>query len=372
MLRQKIALARKVDGSWHGADPHPWSQRLDERYRPQPPQVPATLIAVDGSQVYPNRHSIAPYYLINVGGIILRQGSGQAPEVNTLPTIYYEDSDLYDDSGHLQAPEYVNTVRTQHELDALIDLAEAERRALGGDLTRPILALTDGPLLPWQPPQRRTSDGATNSDNLLNRFVERLDRLCALHVIPVGYVDRPASANLLRTLELIDLPQERIDRGTLRHGRYRLLADRLLLAGLEPNERTGLFASTSELNERLSRFGLGGQGYQVVFFYLNVARPASGDQRPPVAIGRVELPSWDWVIGDPVMLDLVQQALYTECQLTRYPYVLAHAHELAVVDTFERTRLEAMLEQEMWHCGIAPSISNKQANKGWTGGKRRN
>ncbi|HEX9114975.1 MAG TPA: DNA double-strand break repair nuclease NurA [Anaerolineae bacterium] len=370
-LREKIATARRVDESWRGADPYPWSDRLDLRRRPGGPPVPATLIAVDGSQIYPDRHDIAPYYLINVGSVILRQDSGQAPAVSTEPELHFNDDDLYDDAGRLRQAEYVNARRAERELDRLVELAEAERMALGGDLDRPILALSDGPLLPWQSQRRRAGATGNDLDEQLSHFIQQLDRLCALHVIPIGYVDRPSSANVLRTLELADLPGAGIDRQTVRHGRYRLLTDRLLLGNLAPNERSGLFASTSELNERLGRAGTDGQRYQAVFFYLNVARPATGDQTQRTAIGRVELPTWEWVIGNPAMLDLVQNALYTDCELTRYPYVLARAHEEAVVGNFEKANLEAMLQQIMWRHGLPPLASEKAANKQQTGSRRR-
>ncbi len=367
-LRAKIVRARRSDESWRGADPI--GDRLDERRSPAGPRGHATLIAVDGSQVYPNRHDIAPYFLINIGSIVLRQGTGEAPQVATEPAIYYEDEDLYDSAGRLRPPEYVNALRTRMELDCLVALAEAERRALGGDLDHPIVALTDGPLLPWQSQRRRSGPEDLESDPQFLHFVEQLDRLCTLHVIPLGYVDRPSSANLLRTLELTALPLEKIDRRAVRSGDFRLMSDRRLLDDLQPNERSGLFASTTELNERLSRARGEQSGYQVVFFYVNVAAPAREGARPGArlhpAVVRVDVPAWDWLLNDPAALDTVQQALYADCALTRYPYTLARAHELAVVGDVERANLEAMLQQTMFRHGLEPVRSDKEINKGYT------
>jgi hypothetical protein len=360
-LRAKIRAARASDESWRGAEP--LAERLDVRRRPDGPAQAVTLLAVDGSQIYPNRHDIAPYFLINIGTIVLRQGTGQAPTVDSRPTIYFDDDDLYNDAGHLCRTEDVNAERARQELDSLVSLAEAEREALGGDLARPILALTDGPLLPWQSQRRRSRPGETGPDPDFTHFVEQIDRLCALHVIPVGYVDRPNSANLLRTLELTRLDLESIDRRAVRHGDYRLLTDRLLLADLEPNERTGVFVSTSEQNERLQQVHGEQGGYRIGFFYINAARAAEAHQRQRPAIGRVELPTWEWLTDDPAMLDLVQQALYSDADLTRYPYTLARAHELAVVGSFERSNLETMLQQAMWRNDMVPLTSDKEANK---------
>ena len=368
-LRRKIGTACRSDESWRGADPA--DECLDRRVRPASLRQPATLLAADGSQIYPNRHDIAPFFLVNIGSIVLRQGSGQAPDVATRPTIYFEDGDLYDDGGHLHQPEHVDALRARQELDMLVELAEAERDALGGDLTRPIFALADGPLLPWQSQRQRTRVNEPASDPHLGHFIARLERLCALHVVPIGYVDRPSSANLLRTLELTALPLERVDRQTVRHGPYRSLTDRLLLADLAPNQRTGLFASTTALNKQLSRASGNGPGYQVVFFYLNVAREPDEDRGRRAIIARVDLPAWDWLVNDQEKLDNLQQALYADCDLTRYPYTLARAHELAVVANLDRANLEHMLQQSMWRCGVPPMTSYKEAAKQWTRRRRR-
>ncbi len=183
--------------------------------------------------------------------------------------------------------------------------------------------------------------------------------------------NRPSSANLLRTLELAATPLERVERQTVRYGPYRSLTDRLLLADLVPNQRTGLFASTSALNKQLGHASGDGPGYQVIFFYLNVAREAAEDGDQRAIIARVDLPAWDWLVNDVEKLDHLQQALYADCDLTRYPYTLARAHELAVVANFDRANLEHMLQQSMWRCGIPPMTSYKEAAKQWTRRRRR-
>ena len=354
-LRRKIALAHREDTSWRGAEP--LGDRLDERHVPAQPPRPATLIATDGSQIYPDRHGIATYYLLNTGSIVLRQGSGQVPIVDSRPEVFFEDADLYDDVGRLRDADYVNSQRDRREIETLADLVEAERTALGGDLTRTILAIMDGPLLLWTP--QRVGDREVSRE--VHHFTRQLDRLKRAHAIPIGYVDRPGSANVLRTLELADLPVESISREKVRSGPYRRLTDRLLFADLTPNQRTGLFASTSELNERYQA-----AGHRIAFFYINVAR-RSGPGNSLIA--RVELP--EWAASDPAMVDLAQQAIYADCKLTGFPYVLARAHELAVVGSAERADFEAMLGQAMLRHGITPTISAKARQKQLTGSRSR-
>jgi hypothetical protein len=343
-LREKIAQAHASDQSWRGADP--LGNRLDERHTPAAPPCPATLIAADGSQIYPDRHGIATYYLINTGSIVLRQCSGEAPVVGSRPTVYFEDDDLYDSSsGQLRNTDYINRQRDHQEAETLAVLAEAERAALGGDISHLIVTLADGPLLPWTP--QRAADEALAAE--VSYLTGQLDRLRRARAVPTGYVDRPGSAYVLRTLDLIDLPLEDINRTTVRRSQYRQLTDCLLFMGLAPNERTGLFASTSEINEHY-----GERGHRIAFFYMNVARRPGMEN---AAIARVELP--EWATQNAELLDQVQHAVYADCALTDFPYVLARAHELAVVALSERASFDSMVEQSMFRCGMHPAISHK-------------
>ena len=357
-LKRKIKAAREIDEWRRGAIP--LGQRLDERHLPQAAPTVYVLIAADGSQIYPDRHGIAAYYLLNTGTIVLRAGSGEAPAVNSSPEIFFEDADLYDDEGQIRTAEFVGAQRNRREFQALADLAEAERMALGGDLSVPIVCMVDGPLLPWMRPDPQHTE-AINEE--IEFFAGQMARLRRAGAIPVGYVDRPSSAYVLRILELIDLPIEKITRETLRQGQFRKLADRQLFADLAPNERTGLFEPNSEANDR---YRARSDGDRIAFAYVNMSRPARGKDS---AIARIEVPGW--VASDPARLDLAQAAIHANCEPTSYPYVLARAHELAVVGQAEKGDLEQMLFQTLLRNGLMPEVSFKAANKLLTGGGRR-
>jgi hypothetical protein len=356
-LKRKIEAARRIDEWRRGC--LPLGDRLDERCRPAVQPRTFTLIAADGSQIYPDRHGIAPYYLLNTGAIMLRAGTGEAPSVSSIPEIFFADGDLYDEEGRMRSPEFISAQRNRRELAALADLAESERKALGGDLAVPIICLIDGPLLPWLRPDPDHPE-AINQE--LAFFAEQMARLRAAGAIPVGYVDRPSSAYVLRILELIDRPIEEITRETLRQGDFIQLADRQLFNDLAPNERTGLFEPNSDANDRYRVRS----GDRIAFAYLNVARQAG---RENAAIARIEVPGW--IAAAPAKLDLAQAAIFANCEPTRYPYVLARAHELAVVGGAEKEGLEQMLFQVMLRNGLMPEISFKATNKLLTGGGRR-
>lgn len=355
-LRAKIKRAREIDQWRRGA--LPLGERLDDR-RLLPAEAPqAVLIAADGSQIYPDRHGIATYYLLNTGVIVLRLGSGQAPTVDSAPEVFFRDEDLYDAEGQIRPPEHINAQRARREIQALADRAEAEREALAGDLAVPIVCLTDGPLLPWQK-QDAEHDEPINEE--MDFFVRQIGRLRRARAIPVGYVDRPGSAYVLRILELVDQPLEQITRETLRRGPFRLLADRFLFDDLQPNQRSGLFTPNSETNDRYEHAS---GGDRIVFAYVNFSRQADASYS---VIARIEIPQW--VAREPALLDAAQAAIYANCVPRPYPYVLARAHELALVGTAERAGFERMLEQAMLRHGLTPMVSEKAGLKSLTGAR---
>jgi hypothetical protein len=355
-LLKKIERARQTDEWRRGA--MPLGTRLDERHTPRPVPGSYVLIAADGSQIYPDRHAVAQYYLLNTGAIVFRCGSGQAPAIVSTPEVFYADADLYDDDGNVRSAEFVSSQRNRREIQALADLAEADRTALGGDLSVPIICVLDGPLLPWMRPDPENRD-AINEE--LDFFVAQLQRLRRAAAIPVGYVDRPGSANVLRILELLKMDIDAITRDTLRQGRFLQLTDRLLFDSLEPGERTGLFQPNSNINERYK----GKSGDRIVFAYANMAQRAGPDN---AALARIEVPGW--VAEDPAQLDIAHAALYDNCEPVRYPYVLARAHELAVVTHAEKADLENMLVHVMMRNGMMPEQSVKAIDKLFTSSRR--
>jgi len=354
-LREKLEIAHRVDESWRGADP--LGDRLDEHI-PTPEQgQSATLVASDGSQIYPDTHAIALYYLTNVGTIVLRQGSGEAPITATAPILRMaEDDPLQEqDTDRVDADE-VNLRRDLREAEALAALARREREALGGDMERLVVALADGPLLPWMP-QRLTDP---EQGRLVKRFAAPLDDLRASYAVPLGYVDRPRSANVLRLLHLTALPVDAISKERLRQDNpYDGLSDAALFQDLLPGQRSSLFATTSEINENFRQLG-----HRICFCYMNVASQP-GERNASLA--RIEAP--EWIARDPERLEAALAAVWSDCRLLDYPYLLTRAHELALVSRQERTSLEQMLRTEMMRRGLRVEESPKANTKRFVGGR---
>ncbi len=350
-LHARIDKARSLDPTWRGARPCEGS--LDRRVIPTVPAEDASLIGVDGSQIYPNRHGPALYYLINTGVIVLRQGTGEAPLVDTSPHLFYREEDLYDQDLNLFQAQDVNDQRELEEMRTLAQWAEAER-GFWGDTPRLILAMTDGPLLTWTREERK-GEAQDRGRARVQAYLRALRRIQDSDAIPIGYIARPRSANVLRLLHIAQLPEADITIETVRQTRYRALTDATLFSDLRPNERTALFSSTARAN--VEDFASAGQA--ICFFYMNVSHHP---HQPHIA--RVELPRWAAL--QPGLVDRVQQAIYRDTEGADYPYVLIRAHELALVTHQERKELEAMLNVEVMHRTGEPLFSSiKEELKGY-------
>jgi hypothetical protein len=299
-----------------------------------------TLIAADGSQIYPDRHAAAFYFVINVGSIVFRQGTGEAPSVGTDPRLYYAEDDLYPD-GNMVAGELVSAMRSVAEADALARLAETEP----GD-GPPRVALADGPLLIWL---RGAGIPLAQQERLLAETLHSLGRLRRSQTPAVGFVSRPHSAEVVTLLYLAHLqPEERASMTGLHDTGFRGLTDRALFGFLRPGERSALFIRGTPDNQAYRA-----SGHTVYFFYLSTG--------PDVA--RVEVP--EWVALHPPWLNMAHSAVVDQCRLNNgYPYVLTRADEQAVILGQEREVLEGMLLQAMARQGLDwPELSRKAQQK---------
>ena len=306
-----------------------------------PPQG-SVLIGVDGSQIAPDRHAIALYYVIQIGALIFRY-NGQAPTPSQEAALHFAEHELYDEKGLLIGGQ-LGMRRTVAELRHAATLAE-NVRAEGAPL--PILALTDGPLL-WPYTGRSKEE-----ESALPLYFAAFDHLRDAGAMPVGFVERPGGRGLIELLWRSRLD----DSGQPRHKgeqRPEAVDDELLMQHiLAPGERSTWFARTSAMNERHARYG-----HAVWFCYLNI-----GDADAPV-IARIEAPRWaaertDW--GATLHAILLHQAHI----LHGNPYVLARAHELALVTHQDKAALESLLHRQLLERGLVARPSEKARQKGF-------
>ena len=198
---------------------------------------------------------------------------------------------------------------------------------------------------------------------LFNEYLGALQKLADFKTATAGYVDRPRSDLLIRTLELMklsesDLPQA--GRGKTRR-LLNVTDSDLFFHLLQPGQRTSVFGIQS-----LSASKFSGD-LALHFFYINIGLPGSP------AIARVEIP--EWVSDDPLLLSLLHACLVNQCRVLGsrpFPYVLHRAHEVAVVHFAEKDEISNMILHELYQQGQPMrDSSNKQAHKDESSIKKR-
>lgn len=345
-LNQKIKLAaRQFDPTLRCA--LPINEFLNEHVGEPPQPEQATVLAADGSQISPNRNAEVEYCLVNVGAIMLRLGSAASPSTYTSSQLFYGEQ-LYTESGTI-TDATLALLRDVNERAILASLAE--------NALTPVITFTDGPIELWGAKQ---VDAASEFQKQLDIYLAALARLCSLHVITAGYVDKPAANLVVRLLEVALTPEEDLPDLKNRHP-LRGVSDIDLYKGLlEPGERSALFGiqskSAAHYRDELA----------LHFFYLNVGRPG----QPWLA--RVEIP--EWVAGNPQMLNDLHAVLAGQCRIMGsrpYPYLLHRAHEAAVVSMQEQEQVTQMIALELRRRGLAiGDESHKQALKRLSGKTR--
>ncbi len=338
-----------AEGGWDGAMPAGSESLASFK---QAPALPASLalVAVDGSQVYPDHHAASLFYAINIGFFLHRSDTGET-DSGSDPEIVFEEEAVHPD-GNLISQTILNARRTVEEMATLARMALVEKQAAPG---RAVLALADGGIAlrideKAFPPAER---GA-----LQHKFFAAIDRLAAEKIPVAGYISRPGGSPVLALVELAQENSAEHSRGrkTERRTAFPDLDDGALFERLLPSgARSPLFEFAAYWNN-LYRNREPNQSAH--FFYLNVGRAY------PV-VARVEIPAW--TAADPALVDRVHAALVDQCSVTLndpYPYALIRADEEAFVSGEEKQYLEEQMAIALIRGGMRVSRSEKLSHKG--------
>lgn len=357
--------------AWESLDSDEVSQRIEsgkttflvpgasEDYRGRaslpPPIDEITVCATDGSFVLPSRHSPARYYLINTGVAKIHYGQEPSASITSHPQLFYREADLLVPDPVNRIPVNGSNIGPKRAAEEIMAAASAIEPDDGQSVV-----LQDGTLILWMletlpEPVRKWT---------LPDFLYAMDTLRDAKIPIASYISAPGSRELLNVLRIAvcDYPPRGMDvncdhcrRTHHRQGTAPAcdilppVADHYLLreiAGLQPGERTALFASRSTILQQY------GEDHQIHFFYVH-----SGYE-----IGRVEVPAW--VQRDPRLVDLVHRTIYDQCQLGRgYPTVLQEAHEAAVLNVADRRLIEDIVERELAAIGVVLTHTGKDSSK---------
>jgi hypothetical protein len=309
------------------------------------PEPPArfTVIGADGAQIAPDRHGAALYYLINIGSLVYRHGSGGTPEARSVPHLHHQQDEVYESSTLVSAG-LLGMRRDRAEVMQLADLAVAEPAG-------PVLALVDGTLMLWAadnvPARAREAE--------VTSYLAQLDRLRSRGAALAAFTSRPQAGDVVRLLHLAAHGGD-VDQADRQPNVLERVPDGEVFEFLDPGARSALFISPRSVNQG----HYAPAGHEIRFFYVNVA--ADGDE--PI-VARVELPAW--VAEVPDLLQLVHGGVVAQSRIAGgFPYVLARADELAYISGPERQRLEEMISTALLAAGVPPALSHKALYKSMT------
>lgn len=302
--------------------------------------TPLTVVATDGSQIYPDRNIEPLCYLLNIGRIAFHYGTTERPQMDAVPYLYFKGQGLETVEGleiDVVGRDIVSALRDELELRTLFELAESVRRP-----GRPILAFSDGTLIRWVLKRLRRPE---LERGLLDRYIAALESFRVAEVPLCSYISMPG------TSEFVNYLGQFVEPATNDGPPLPGITDRMLFeAVLEPGQRTGVFASQSHI---LNDYP---ESQRICYFYVHVA--GAGDSE----IARVEFPFW--LVEQPDLLDLLHATVLSECEKGRgYPVILSEAHEHAIVRGPERFLFYEMIEREMMAEGERMQVSGKASAK---------
>ena len=305
-----------------------------------PRPTPITLVATDGSQIYPDRHVEPTCYLLNVSRIAFHYGTEEPPLMAAEPELRFRRRDLDElnaDEGEEAffdvSTEVVSALRDEQELHWLFETAFAERRS-----ARPVLAMADGTLIRWM---LRGMNHRALEDKLIQRYLAILERFRDEGIPVCSYVSMPGNTELINLLGLFrEEPDDAPDAESVLGLVDRLVFERTLQIG----ERSALFESGSHIQREY------GPHHRICYFYV----------RLPEEVGRVELPAW--VAEQPGWLDLIHAVVVDQAEKGGgYPIILTEAHERAVIRAQEKALFYRILEREMQRAGLRGYAGSQKA-----------
>jgi hypothetical protein len=329
----------------------PTDEPVDAHYDLPPVPERFTFIAADGTEIQPDSHGVAFYYLINVGALLYRHGSGETPEAYSLPTIGFSEDDIYE-GGQPVTGNLLDIKRDIAEITYLADLCTSEPR---GATT---VAVVDGTLILWtlkDTPQAYQAEKA-------QAYLQQIDRIRKAGAAVAACISRPRRSEVAKLLYLAHVGGDVEQANADPREPMKRVPDYAIFETLSPGARSALFISPSKTNERYYR----PHGHTVHSFYLNLAEEG---KRP--AIVRIEVPAWIADSADD--LRLVHSSIVAQARMAGdYPYALIRADELAFINSREREAFEEMITSSLVRAGVPAALSPKKYYKTLTRrGKRK-
>ncbi len=288
-----------------------WEGPLDEARAVTQHEHPYQVVAVDGSQIYPDRHQGMACYLLNSGVAHFAYGDTSTVRLFSTPIVFNQQQSVD------MSEEMVNCRRTELEFE--VGLTESVKaRSLYPEL--PSLFLCDGSLIFWH----LESKHPRIKEHFLKRYIEQLGAFYEERIPIAGFISLPKSKELVSILrKACDL---NLVKATVPCSFDTVVDTDVVHFYLKRDECTKIFIHNSTLANAYPPH------LRPCFFYMLCV-----DE-----IARIEIPSW--VAQDEKLLNrVVSIVLDQSYKGNGYPIALSEAHEQAVVNSAERQFFLEML-----------------------------
>lgn len=308
-----------------------WQGALGKVCDVQSQSHPYQVLAVDGSQIYYDRHQGPACYLINVGSVFFSYGLVQSiVKFESTPSVVMSAG-----QGETCNAEGVNLAREKAELT----WAVCQARKIVNLSQNPFLCLFDGTLIFFQ------ADGQTEQkEQFLIQYFQHLQALCDEKILHVGYISFPRSKELVNILKLVIVDFE--DKKTEACGLHKLTDMDVVQFFLQSGQRSIVFESKAPVCYLYPKH------LKPYFCYLNVGQE----------IARLEFPAW--IAQDQNLVNQICGIVLDQASKGNgYPVCLFEAHEQAVVKACDRDFFYHMIQKMTQQQAGNYQISKKSLKK---------
>jgi hypothetical protein len=293
---------RQISTPWLVPD---WQDPLGQVTVIDPSLPHYAVLAVDGSQVYPDRHQGTSCFLVNIGSVILHYGNQMPKPVqfSSTPTVFTGDDTDDELSG---GQDWVNCRRQELELQT--GLAKSiELKTQMGDT--PFAFLFDGSLIFWHLESKENN----LKELFLNKYLSLLDQLYKNNILCAGYISLPKSKELVNLIR-VELCKFKLEGCKELEAVNHLVDASIARFFLQSQSRSIVFKSNAKIGASYAPHLV------PHFFYIDVG----------AEIARIEIPAW--IAQDEQKITTVAQIILNQSiKGMGYPVALAESHEQAVV-----------------------------------------
>lgn len=299
-----------------------WQDKLDDKYEVQPISE-YTIVSVDGSQIYPDRHQGTSCFLLNIGSIILDYGTTSTAKFDTVPYLF---SSLDEENS----TDVVDCRRQEYEFKAGLEIC----KDLKSD--KPTLFLFDGSIIFWH----LESKSSDVSSTYLGKYLGLMHQFYKEKILMAGLI------SLAKSKELVNLIRVKLSESVENYLIDNIVDTQVAGFFLNKNESTILFENhssiVSEYPDHLKPY----------FVYFDIG----------AEIVRIEIPAW--IAKEPAKVKLILSIILDQCiKGYGFPVALAEAHEQAVVKGFEREFFYELLQKLSYTYKQKISASQKSMKK---------